>query len=379
MIYFDNAATTFPKPEKVYKMLDDCARKFAVNVGRGQYELTDTATIIVEETRKKLLNYFYASSAKVVFTPSATISINQILRGLKYNNIRNVYISPFEHNAVYRTLNYLKKDNNFNIHILNVSKNPFMYDLDEIKNQFHENSPDLIVISHASNVCGAVAPVETIFKLGKLYGAKTVLDTAQTAGIIDVLFDKWNIDYLIFAGHKSLLSSFGVAGFLIKENDCSLSPLISGGTGYNSINPIMPSELPYKYEAGSLNINAIASLNTSLDFLTTDEYYKYRENEFNVLNAFESIVNENDELQVFGNDYIGERVPVLSIIHEDYSPDEFGLLLNKRNIAIRTGMHCSPLAHSFFGTNPAGTVRFSFGIYNNINEFESFKQLLEEL
>jgi len=379
MIYFDNAATTFPKPEQVYKTLDECARGYAVNVGRGQYELSDTATIIVEKTREKLLKYFVASSAKVVFTPSATIALNQVLRGLNFTKIKNVYISPFEHNAVYRTLNYLKKENNFNIHILNVKRKPFMFDLEEIEQQFKDKAPDLIVISHASNVCGAVAPVEPIFKLGKLYGAITVLDTAQTAGIIDVYYDKWTIDYLIFAGHKGLLSSFGVAGFILKDTDCSLYPLLSGGTGYDSINPFMPSESPSKYEAGSLNINAISSLNASLDFLMQEDYWKYKKKELQVMEAFEKIVMDFDEIEVYGNDFVGERVPVISINHEDYSPDEFGIILNKQNIAVRTGMHCSPLAHKFFGTSPAGTVRFSFGIFNYIDELKSFEQILEEL
>ena len=379
MIYFDNAATSFPKPEQVYKTLDECARGYSVNVGRGQYELSDTATIIVEKTREKLLKYFYARTAKVVFTPSATIAINQVLRGIDYKNIKNIYISPFEHNAVYRTLNYLQKVNVFNINILKVNRKPFMYDLEVIEKQFKERKPDLIVISHASNVCGVVAPVSSIFNLAKYYGAITVLDTAQTAGIIDIFYDKWFVDYLIFAGHKGLLGSFGAAGFILKETDCSLLPLLSGGTGYDSINPFMPSSLPSKYEAGSLNINAISSLNTSLDFLMNENYSKYRENEFYIMNTFAELLHDLDELEVFGLDYIGEKVPVFSINHEDYSPDEFGIILNKYQIAVRTGMHCSPLAHKFLGSEPAGTVRVSFGIYNSVQELETFEQILKEL
>ena len=379
MIYFDNAATTFPKPETVYKAVDNCSRNYAVNVGRGQYELSDFATIVVEKTRKKLLEFFNASFSNVIFSPSATIALNQILRGLDYSKIKNVYISPFEHNAVIRTLNYLQKEYNFNLYIMKVNLNPFKFDLEYIDSQFKVNPPDLLVVSHASNVCGAVVPVEKIFEMAKNYEAITILDTAQTAGIIDIYYNDWFIDFLVFAGHKGLLGPFGIAGFIIKNNNVMLTPIISGGSGHNSIEPLMPDELPYKYEAGSLNINAIAGLNASLDFFKSEEYKKIKGNDFKILREFEILLNDFGEFSIYGNAYQGQRVPVISINHEDYSPDELGIILNKYDIAVRTGLHCSPLVHKFFSTLPAGSVRFSFGLFNTSSELNSLKMIMEGL
>lgn len=379
MIYFDNAATTFPKPEKIYKEMDYCARNYAVNVGRGQYSLSDDATIIVEDTRKKLLDFFNAKNAQVVFSSSATIALNQVIRGIDFSNIKNVYISYFEHNAVLRTLNYLKEQYKFNIHYLNIKRNPFGYEIDEIRKQFNEYCPDLLIISHASNVCGAVAPIYQILNLSKNFGAINIVDVAQSAGIIDINYSLWEIDFLVFAGHKGLLGPFGIAGFILKNSNNSIIPYITGGTGFDSINPFMPNVVPSKYEAGSLNINAVVGLNASLKFMQTDEYLSLKNNDYEMLNEFEKIISCFDEIKIIGANYNGERVPVISIIHEDYSPDELGLILNKNNIAVRTGLHCSPLAHQFFSTIPAGTIRFSFGIFNKIDELNKLKQILEEL
>ncbi len=380
MIYFDNAATTYPKPECVYQAMDDCARNYAVNVGRGQYSLSDTATFIVEDTRRKLLNFFNAKKANIIFTPSATIALNQVINGQNFSKIKNVYISPFEHNAVIRTINYLKKIYDFELHYIALEKNPFLYDLDNISKQFIQNPPDLVILSHASNVCGAVIPAEYIFKLSKIYQAINILDTAQTAGIIKIEYDAWYIDYLVFAGHKGLLGPLGVAGFISKNSGIKLLPLLKGGTGYDSINPYMPEEFPSKFEAGSLNINAIAGLNAALEFFNSYEYKIKKDNDYNILNTFEEILSEyDDELTILGSNYQGNRVPVISVIHEYYAPDELGLILNNHNIAVRTGLHCAPNTHKFFSTLPAGAVRFSFGIFNKLEELGLISTIMEDL
>lgn len=379
MIYFDNAATTFPKPENVYKEMDFCARNYAVNVGRGQYEMSDNATIIVEDTRKKLLDFFNAKNANIIFSPSATIALNQVIRGQDFSKIKNVYISPFEHNAVIRTLNYLRKIYMFNIHYFNINRNPFEFDIDEISKQFSEYSPDLLIVSHASNVCGVVAPISEIFNLSKKFGAINIVDVAQSAGIVDIFFSKWKIDFLVFAGHKGLMGPLGIAGIILNSSSKYLLPYITGGTGYDSINPFMPDSVPAKYEAGSININAIVGLSAALDFMKTKEYLKLKNKDFEMLYEFEKILSCCDDVKIIGETYKGDRVPVISMVHEDYSPDELGLILNKNNIAVRTGLHCSPLAHKFFSTSPAGTVRFSFGIFNQIEELNYLKQILEVL
>ncbi|MFA7107529.1 MAG: aminotransferase class V-fold PLP-dependent enzyme [Sphaerochaetaceae bacterium] len=379
MLYFDNAATTFPKPERVYKAMDFCARNGAVNVGRGQYPLAENASILVNKTREKVKQFFNAKdNSFVIFTSSATIAINQILRGIDYSSIRNVYISPFEHNAVIRTLNYLNQKYNFCIRQLQVDFLPFSFNLNKIEDQFIENEPDLVVLSHASNVCGSVLPAKDIFTIAKKYNAITVLDSAQSAGLIEIFYSSWNIDYLIFAGHKALLGPFGVAGFIMNEN-MHLKPILSGGTGFDSQNPFMPQELPFVNEAGSLNLIAIVGLGSAIDYINEIGIKNIHKKEIDLRNHFINLINDFDEFEIIGKNYQGEYVGVISVIHENYSPDEIGKILGGHNICVRTGLQCSPLAHKFFGTFPSGTIRFSFSFFNNIEEINSLEILKEIL
>lgn len=263
LAYFDNAATSFPKPECVYQAMDACARSFGVNVGRGQYPLAEKASSIVEQTRKQLAEFFHAPAMQVVFTPSATIAMNEVLQGLDYSNIHCVYLSPFEHNAVYRTINYLRDRLGFEVRLLPVSKQPFAYDVDGTREVFKNHKPDLVIISHASNVCGAVAPVKDLFTLAHSFGATTILDVAQSAGHVDINMVDYQVDYLVFAGHKGLSGPIGVGGILMRPHT-SLRPFIYGGTGYDSKNPFMPEALPSRLEAGSLNIMGVAGLHPEL-------------------------------------------------------------------------------------------------------------------
>lgn len=165
--YFDNAATTFPKPEEVYSFMDKFYRTNGVNVGRGSYNSANTASALAKETRELLLQLFHCEGKTVIFEPSATIALNQVIRGLKWRRGQIVYITPFEHNAVLRPLNYLKREYDLKIIQLAVNRQDISYDLEKIKYQFQENHPDVVIVSHASNVCGVIAPIEEIFPLAK--------------------------------------------------------------------------------------------------------------------------------------------------------------------------------------------------------------------
>ena len=214
MAYFDNAATTYPKPECVYDGIDKFNRNLAMNVNRGQYEQSVKAGQIVNETRNLLLQLFHAEgSHKVVFTPSATIALNMILQGLEYYDKKYIYISPFEHNAVLRPLNYLKEKFDFEIIELSVDKDKMEYDLEAIKYQFQDKKPDVVVVSHASNVCGVIAPIKEIFRLAKQKNSITITDMAQTCGLVETDLREVQADFVVFAGHKTLYSVLGVGGF----------------------------------------------------------------------------------------------------------------------------------------------------------------------
>ena len=264
--YFDNAATTFPKPEAVYSFMDQFYRTCGVNVGRGQYTLAAKAANLVAETRVLLAEVLHCSNKDVVLNHTATEALNTVLRGLALPVGANIYLSPFEHNAVTRVMADLQGRGELTVRQLIVDPDTLQYDLKQIEEQFTRYRPALVVMSHASNVCGAVAPVMEICNLAKRHGAVTVLDMAQTAGLVPLDVGSDLVDFAIFAGHKTLYGPLGVGGF-VKKQGVELPPLIFGGTGVDSANQSMPAEAPARYEAASANIAAIAGLHAALTWL----------------------------------------------------------------------------------------------------------------
>lgn len=375
MVYFDNAATTFPKPEEVYKFMDSYYRGFGVNVGRGQYWLADQASNLVEETRTLLLELLGCVQKQVVFTPSATIALNIILRGLDWEPGSTVYITPFEHNAVLRVLEYLKNIYKLNIIELAVDKKKMNYDLEAIKYQFQEHKPNAVIVNHASNVCGLVAPIAEICRLSKSYDATTIVDMAQTAGLVPVDLESAFVDYAVFAGHKTLYGPIGIAGMILDSNT-NINPFIYGGTGIDSANFKMPLTIPERFEAGSMNIQAIAGLNASLRWINSVGAKTISEQEKLNTQRLKNVLEQFDNIQLIGLSSSAEYVGVISCVFEGYNCDSIGFVLNKQGIAVRTGLHCAPNAHKFLGTFPAGTVRFSIGFFNSERDFNKLTQAL---
>lgn len=371
--YFDNAATTFPKPEEVYSFMDTFYRRCGVNVGRGQHKLASEASALMEETRELLLNLFHCQNKKVIFTSTATEAINIILQGIDIPSNACVYVSTFEHNAVTRTLNYLQKSKSFKIKQLDVDNNTLLYNLDNINAQFENQKPYCVIVSHASNVCGTIAPIEKIFAMAKKYNAITIADMCQTAGLVDTNLSSDIFDYAVFEGHKTLYGPMGVGGFIASAST-NLPPLIYGGTGVESANQDMPDEIPIKYEAGSHNILAISGLNASLKWINSVGIEAIIAKETENKNKLLEILNDYDNIKIItSTDGIG----VVSCVFDGYSSDNIGQVLSDYNIATRTGLHCSPEAHKFLGTFPAGTVRFSVGYFNSDDDFDKLREALD--
>lgn len=374
--YFDNAATTFPKPECVYSFMDQFYRNNGVNIGRGASSSGKSAFRLQKETRELLLELFHCPGKQVIFEPSATIALNQVIRGIDWHKNDTVYITPFEHNAVLRPLNYLKDQYNLRIIELSVDKETISYNLEKIKYQFQEQPPRVVIATHASNVCGVIAPIEKIFPLAKKYKAITIADMSQTAGLIDTNLIDIQADFAIFAGHKTLYGPFGIAGF-ISSNDITLKPLFYGGTGIESANPYMPEQLPIKYEAGSLNIMAIAGLNASLKWILKigldNILKKDLENKELLLNTlglfdFINIIRPKDDC-----------VGIVSSIIDGYSSESLSDFLSDKGLTCRTGLQCAPRAHMFLGSFPAGTIRFSVSYFSSIKDFSIMKKTFEEV
>lgn len=381
--YFDNAATTFPKPECVYESMDSFYREHGGNAGRGQYKLAAEATKMIFETRGFIKEILQCPNKDVIFAPSATIALNMVIQGViagfykkvhfdKLNDrgVPVVYISPFEHNSVTRVLHHFEKSGKIQIKELFVSKD-FEYDIEKLNAQFTQTPPDLVIVSHASNVIGLVAPVLEIFAIAKKFCAVTVTDMAQTAGLVPLNVASELVDFAVFAGHKTLYGPFGIAGF-VKSRNVVLEPVLFGGTGVDSANQEMPENIPSRYEMGSQNICAVAGLHAAAKWFFKNAE-KIRSTEEKNHRWLLEILRQYDFVKIPGpKDRFSEKtkcIGVVSTLFEGYSAEDIGNVFDEKEIAVRTGLECSPLAHKFLGTFPAGTVRFSVGYFTGEEDF----------
>ena len=376
MVYFDNAATTYPKPERVYNFMDEFYRKHGVNTGRGRYSEASIAGRIVSDTRNYLLKLFNASDDRsVVFTPSATEALNIILQGIDWKEGQTVYTTHFEHNAVIRSLHVLKKRYKLNIHYLYTNKDSLYYDIEKVKYQFQDNEPDVVIMTHASNVCGLITPISEICELAKKYEATTVIDTAQSAGLVKINLSADDIDYLVFAGHKTLYGPFGVAGFVVKRRS-PLKPLLFGGTGFDSANPDLPQTIPEKFEVGSLNIQAISGLYEALRWVNEIGQELLLNNEIEYSKKMIECISQYDNIRTYVPEDHKNHIGVISCTFTGIDSSDIGRILDEQGISVRSGLHCAPNAHVFLGTFPSGTVRFSVGYFNTINDIYKLNEAL---
>lgn len=377
MAYFDNAATSYPKPDIVYSFMDSFYRNHGGSAGRGDYTLANSAKGVIEETRSLLQELLHCPAKQVVFTPTATIALNMILRGVIEKGTRNIYISPFEHNAVTRTLHHFEKLGQITVTEL-ATTDLLKYDLARIRYQFDSVRPDLVIISHASNVIGLVAPVEDIFALSKEYGAVTLVDMAQTAGLVELNVGLETIDFAVFAGHKTLLGPTGISGFLMKPS-FKLPSVLFGGTGYDSANQDMPESFPEKYEMGTLNIVGIAGLNAALKWIKGQTIQQLYCEEETRRKRLLTLLEGYNFLTVVGNVEGNKYVGIVSCLINGISSDSAGGIFSERGISVRTGLQCAPRAHQFLGTYPAGTVRLSVNALTSDKDFEELGDALSDI
>ena len=378
MAYFDNAATTFPKPECVYTAMDEFYRRSGGSSGRGSYGKALSARNLVDETRQLIRALLHCSAKQVIFTPTATIALNMIIQGVIATGAKNIYISPFEHNAVTRVLRHFENRGQIRVTPLLVDRKTFMYDLEKIRYQFADVIPDLVIISHASNVIGLISPAEAIMTLAKEYGATTVVDMAQTAGLIDLNVGLESIDFAVFAGHKTLMGPTGISGFVMNPA-YKLPPVLFGGTGYDSANQDMPNSLPERYEMGTMNTIGVAGLNAALKWLSTQGLDNVHAEEEKQRERLLQLLGQYDFLRIVGDVADREYVGIVSCLMEGISSDAAGSVFSERNIAVRTGLQCAPLAHQFLGTFPAGTIRFSVNCLTSEEDFTELSKALDDI
>ena len=383
MIYLDNAATTFPKPEVVYDKMNEVNRKYCVNAGRGSYSLARRATQIIDETKQniaKLINIQDAS--KVILTPSVTIAINQVLAGIEWKSNDVLYVSPYEHNAVARTARLLEKKYKIRVLSLPINEETLELDLEKMKYEFIQNHPTCVCINHISNVTGYIQPIEEVLLEAKKYNAITVLDTAQSLGLVEIDLNRLPVDFTVFTGHKCLYGPFGVGG-LIYNSKMVLQELLVGGTGSDSLNLNMPEGLPYRYESSSPNIVAIAGLNEAIKWReTAADIYQH---EKKLTEYLISKLKELEGIKFYLPNNLDNHIGIVSINIKGYSASDIGMILDEDfNIAVRTGYHCAPYIHQWLKDEKYhGTVRISLGYFNSEKDIDklfcALKELIEEI
>ena len=369
--YFDNASTIFRKPREVYKAAR-AYKKYGANLSRGNNQ--SKCKEIVETTRqniKKLVGV--RDNYEVAFCQSATYMTNQIIKGLDYTKIKTIYISKFEHNAVLRVVNQIKRDHNIEIKMLATKE--YELDIAKIRKQFQENKPDLVVVCHVSNVCGIIQKYEKVLEYAKKQGALTILDMAQSCGLVKTNLQNNNVDVAIFAGHKTLYGFAGIGGAIIRKG-IKIKDIIQGGTGIDSANEEMPKELPTRLEPGTQNINGIFSLYYSTKYLLKMGKDKIEQIERSNFEKLKKILNQSSVLKPIN---IDNATTIVSCVPTKYQPDNYEEFFNKRNIAVRIGLQCSPIAHKTLGTFPAGTIRFSVGLFTKTREFRALHKAIKQL
>ena len=371
IIYLDNAATTFPKPDIVYEFAYDFYRRYGGNAGRGNNPLARACAKLLDETRTKLATWLDApSSEQVVFTSSATHALNLAILGHPFRHNDIVYVTPFEHNSVLRPLEHLRQTKGIQVRQIPFNRRTFACQLDKLETAFQIEPPAMVCVTQASNVCGVMPPVIEIARLAKQtnLSAVVVVDGAQTAGLYPLPLRENLIDAFIFSGHKSLYALYGIAGVVL-GTDWRPRPLLFGGTGTISESVQMPTELPSAYEAGSHNILAIASLKASLDWLYTIGRSIVVERTTDLAIYLRDMLSELDALELYIPSHDADWCGILSFNVRDIPSQTIENILGAKNIAVRAGLHCAPKAHEWLKTiHVGGTVRLSVGYFSSYSE-----------
>lgn len=378
MIYLDNAATTFPKPDIVYETMDAMARNNAVNAGRGSYKCAREASKLITETKQQIRALLHLDiSSSIVFAPSITIALNQIVNGLLLPEGATVYLSPYEHNAVARTIFLLSKSKKIKIRELPLKEDTLEIDLDKTKYEFSKDNPNVVFCTHISNVTGYVLPIKEIFHEAKKYGSITVLDSAQSLGLIDIVAQELKVDIVAFAGHKTLYGPFGIGGFA-NVSGIPLDVFFAGGTGSDSLNLEMPTSGEAKFEPASINIVAVAGLNAALKAVNSEQILAH---ERNLTKYLIQKLKQIKGLKVYDTYPEEKQVGIVSFVAEDINSEDIGIILDEDfNIAVRTGFHCAPLIHKYLkDENRLGTVRVSVSQFTTEDEIDKLIDALKEI
>ncbi|WP_027700841.1 aminotransferase class V-fold PLP-dependent enzyme [Metaclostridioides mangenotii] len=376
MIYFDNAATTYPKPEEVYDAVYDCMKNYCANPGRAGHKLAMKSARKIYDARENIAKLFNVDNPMtIVFTHNATDSLNLAIKGVLKSG-DHVITTSMEHNSVIRPIKALESKGVENT-VVQCDKEGVL-NPEDIEKAIKDNTK-LIVTTHASNVCGTLIDIKAVGELANKHGILFLVDASQTAGVYNIDVKEMNIDMLAMPGHKCLLGPQGTGVLYVKE-DLKLDILKEGGTGSKSEELTQPELFPDKYESGTHNTPGIVGLNEGVKFVLDKGTDKIRAHEEELCQYMLEKLKEIDDIKIYGPEDSKKRAAVIALNIGDMDSGEVTFILdNEFDIATRSGIHCSPLAHSTLGTIDQGAVRFSMGYFNTTYEIDKAIKALKKI
>jgi cysteine desulfurase family protein len=378
LIYLDNAATSFPKPESVYVFMDRFYRRSGVNPGRSGYDLCMEAGELLDNTRKLITRFFNGRDPnRLCFTYNSTDALNLIIFGMLTEGSHAI-TTTLEHNSVLRPLYHLWKHGGVEVDYVPFDGAGFV-DPQEIRRRFCGNSR-LVIVNHASNVIGTVQPIREIGRYCREYGIPFAVDASQTAGKLAIDVQDDCVDVLAFTGHKSLLGPTGIGGLYVGEG-INIRQTRAGGTGVRSAERLHLEEYPYRLEYGTPNILGAAGLHAGITWIQEKKIEAIHEQEMRLTTMLRDGLQQIEGVVLYCQDDLTSHLSVLSFNIEGLEASDTGTMLDvDHSIACRTGLHCAPLVHEQLGTSRIkGSVRFGIGPFNTADHIRTAVKAVSEI
>ena len=378
LIYLDNSATSFPKPQVVYDFMKEFYQSHGVSPGRSGFDKALEAEEVVHSTRKLLTDLFNGTDPnRLTFSYNATDSLNRIIQGM-ISKGDHVITTNLEHNSVLRPLYHRKHDGDIEVTYIPFDSRGYI-DPDDVKRAFRKNTR-LVIVNHSSNIIGTVQPVAEIGRYCREAGIYFAVDASQSAGAVPIDVQAMNIDLLAFTGHKCLMGPTGIGGSYVGE-DVPIRCTIFGGTGVRSAHPFHLDEFPYRMEAGTLNTVGVAGLYAGVKWVLGEGIDRIHSHEIRLWDKLRRGVQAIDGVTTYCADDTENQNPVLSLNIDGWIAGDAGTMLDvDHNIATRTGLQCAPLVHVYLGTDKLhGTVRFSVGPFNTESEIDTAIEAVREI
>ena len=378
LIFLDNGATSFPKPEEVYAFMDNFYRNFGVNPGRSGYDLCMETGELVETTREMLTEFFNGKDPnRLCFSYNSTDALNLVINGILKEGDHAI-TTTIEHNSVLRPLYHLYKYNGVEVDYIPFDGKGFV-DPDEFPKKFKKNTK-LVIINHASNVIGTIQPIKEIGKYCRKNGIPFAIDASQSAGKIPIDVEEMNVDVVVFTGHKSFLGPTGIGGLYVREG-IEIRHTRAGGTGVRSAVRTHLDEYPYRLEYGTLNILGVAGLQAGLKWIKKKGLNNIHEQEMKLTAMLRNGLKDIEEVTLYCQDDLTDHISILLFNIDGLEAVNTGTILDvDYNIACRTGLHCAPLVHEQLGTDKIkGAVRSGIGPFNTEAQIKTAINAVKEI